>query len=230
MIGRGRRRGAPSLWPPTVDELVDGLGDRDPSVRAASARECGSRRVERAVPLLSERLIDPDRRVRGAAAGALGRIGGTRSAEALLQALRSSRLSGGRLARELARSAPDFFLEAALVRPENRKVRAALAITAGLRGRSSAVVEQLFALLEGDPAERAAACHALGGLHHTPAVPFLMDALFDPNPRVRHAAAVALTRLGAREPTRRAKGEDVRGRPPAHSHLLDHLRIWRRRT
>jgi HEAT repeat protein len=229
VIRRGRRR-APNLWPPTADELVDGLGDRDSSVRAASARECGSRGLERAVPLLSERLLDPDRRVRAAAAGALGRIGGARSAEALLRALRSGRLEAGRLARELARSAPDFFVEAALTRPENQQIRAALALTAGLRGRSSAVVEQLTALLEGDPAERAAACHALGALHHTPAVPFLMDALFDPSPRVRHAAAVGLTRLGAREPTRPAKGEDVpRRRQSARSHLLDHLRIWRRR-
>jgi HEAT repeat protein len=76
------------------------------------------------------------------------------------------------------------------------------------------VVEQLMALLEGDPTERAAACHALGSLHHEPAVPFLMDALFDPSPRVRHAAAIALTRLGAREPTRREKSEQVRKKPP----------------
>jgi HEAT repeat protein len=185
--------------------------------------------MEQAIPLLSERLLDPDRRVRAVAASALGRIGGGRSAEALLHALRTCRLGAGRLSRELARAAPDFFLESALVRPENRKIRATLALTAGLRGRSSAVAEQLLALLEGDPAERAAACHALGCLHHTPAVPFLMDALFDPSPRVRHAAAVALTRLGAREPTRRATGDDVGRRPATRSHLLDHLRIWRRK-
>src|SRR5205807_8951564 len=144
-------------------------------------------------------------------------------------AMRSGRLASGRLARELARSAPDFFLETALMRPENRQIRATLALTAGLRGRPLAVAEQLFALLEGDPTERAAACHALGGLHHTPAVPFLMDALFDPSPRVRHAAAVALTRLGAREPTP-ARKRDGRRPPAPRSHLLDHLRIWRRKT
>src|SRR5205823_4650624 len=135
---RGRGRSA-SLWPPSTDELVDGLGDRDWAVRAASARECGARGVEQAVPLLTERLLDPDRRVRGAAAGALGRIGGTRSAEALMRALRSGRLGAGRLARELARSAPDFFLEAALTRPENRQVRAALALTAGLRAATCSI-------------------------------------------------------------------------------------------
>jgi HEAT repeat protein len=185
--------------------------------------------MEHTIPLLSERMLDPDKRVRAAAASALGRIGGGRSSEALLHALRTCRLGAGRLARELARAAPDFFLEAALVRPENRVIRATLALTAGLRGRSSEVAEQLMALLEGDPAERAAACHALGSLHHAPAVPFLMDALFDPSPRVRHAAAVALTRLGAREPTRRERGDDARKRPPPRGHLLDHLRLWRRK-
>ena len=113
MSRRGRGRSA-SLWPPSTDELVDGLGDRDWAVRAASARECGARGVEQAVPLLTERLLDPDRRVRGAAAGALGRIGGTRSAEALMRALRSGRLGAGRLARELMRlgyhvEAQEFF-------------------------------------------------------------------------------------------------------------------------
>jgi HEAT repeat protein len=226
---RGRSGVATRAWAPAIDELIDGLGDRDASVRAASARACGQGRLEGAIPFLSERLLDPNRGVRASAAGALGRIGGARSADALLHALRTCRLGPGRLARELARSAPDFFLEAALMRPENRQIRAALALSAGLRGRSPRVAEQLLALLEGDPTERAAACHALGCLHYLPAVPFLMDALFDPSPRVRHAAAVALTRLGAREPTRRAKGDDVVQRPPTRSHLLDHLRIWRRK-
>jgi len=226
---RGRTGGTAGLWAPTVDEVVDGLRDRDPATRVASARACGVRGMEQTIPLLSERLVDPDRRVRAAAAHALGRIGGARSADALLHAMRTSRLGAGRLARELARAAPDFYLESALVTPENSKIRAALALTAGLSGRSSEVVEQLFALLEGDPAERAAACHALGALHHLPAVPLLMDALFDPSPRVRHAAAVALTRLGAREPTRGERRGDVRRRSPGRSHLLDHLRIWRRK-
>jgi HEAT repeat protein len=214
---------------PTADELVDRLADRDPAVRAASARACGTGRMEGAVPMLGERLIDPDPSVRAAAAGALGRIGGARSADALLRAVRTRQLGAGRLARELARSAPDFFLETALVRAENRDVRATLALAVGLRGHSTAVAEQLLALLGGDPAERAGACHALGVLHHTPAEPFLKDALLDPDPRVRQAAGVALARLQAGPPKPRARGEDLSERPPPRSHLLDHLRIWRRR-
>jgi HEAT repeat protein len=179
--------------------------------------------------MLGERLVDPDPSVRAAAARALGRIGGARSAEALVLAARASRLGAGRLARELARSAPDFFLETALVRPENRQIRATLALAAGLRGRSTAVAEQLLALLEGDPAERVVACHALGALRHAPAEPFLKEALRDPNPRVRQAAGVALARLAAGVLTGRASGEGLREQPRTRSHLLDHLRTWRRK-
>jgi HEAT repeat protein len=228
MSRHGRRGGAP-LRVPTADELVDGLADNDPAVRAASARACGTGRLEGSVPMLGERLIDPDPSVRAAAAGALGRIGGARSAEALLRALRTRQLGAGRLARELARSAPDFFLETALVRPENRQIRATLALAAGLRGRSTTVAEQLLALLEGDAEERTGACHALGVLHHTPAEPFLKSALADPDLCVRQAAGIALARLGAGPPQPRARVEDLRKQPRTRGHLLDHLRIWRRK-
>jgi HEAT repeat protein len=227
MSPNGHRGGTP-LRAPTADELVDGLADTDPAVRAASARACGTGLLEGAVPMLSERLIDPDPSVRSAAAGALGRIGGARSAEALLRALRMRQLGAGRLARELARSAPDFFLETALLRPENRHVRATLALAAGLRGRSTVVAEQLLTLLQGDSAERAGACHALGALRHSPAEPSLKNALHDPDPRVRQAAGIALARLGAVPPRRRAKGEELGRQPRPRGHLLDHLRIWRR--
>jgi HEAT repeat protein len=91
------------------------------------------------------------------------------------------------------------------------------------------VAEQLLVLLEGDSAERAGACHALGALHHTPAEPSLKNALLDPDPRVRQAAGIALARLAAGPPGRRAKGEDLGKRPRPRGHLLDHLRIWRRK-
>jgi HEAT repeat protein len=154
--------------------------------------------MEPAVPLLAERLVDPDRRVRGAAAGALGRIGGGRAAEALLRALRGGRVPPGRLIRELARSAPDHFLENAMERPENRQARAGLALASGLRARPSPIAGTLYDLLGGSEQERVAACHAFGALGYTEAVPVLMDTLFDRSPRVRQASRRALNRLGAR--------------------------------
>ncbi len=182
------------------DAVVDGLAHPDPRVRAASARSCGAARLEGAVPLLAERLLDPDRRVRGAAAAALGRIGGARSADVLLRALRTCRVPTGRLIRELARSAPDRYLEAAMERAENRQSRAALAIAAALRTHPIPIAGTLYELMRGTEAERAAACHAFGALGYTEAAPVLMDTLFDRSPRVQQAARGALNRLGARLP------------------------------
>src|SRR5207237_10582663 len=74
--GRGRMGGTASLWAPTVDEVVDGLRDRDPATRVASARACGVRRMEQTITLLSERLVDTERGGRADAARATGRISG----------------------------------------------------------------------------------------------------------------------------------------------------------
>jgi hypothetical protein len=210
----GRRRTGP-LEGRGVAEAIDGLVDPDPQVRAASVRRCGTARMEPAILLLRERLIDPERSVRGAAAAALGRIGGGRSSDALLRALRTHRLATGRLVRELARSAPDFYLEAALAHPQNRPLRPALALAAGLRGPSSTGAGALTAMLEGSEAERAAACHALGTLRYSPAVPLLVDSLLDESPCVRQAAGRALIRLGAPEPVREALGDVFHRMPPA---------------
>jgi hypothetical protein len=210
----GRRRTGP-LEARGVAEAIDGLVDPDPQVRVASVRRCGAARMEPAILLLRERLIDPERSVRGAAAAALGRIGGGRSSDALLRALRTHRLAPGRIVRELARAAPDFYLEAALEQPENRQVRAALALATGLRGPSATGTGALTAMLEGAEAERAAACHALGTLKHAPAVPLLVDSLLDESPCVRQAAGRALIRLGAPEPVREALGDVFHRRPPA---------------
>lgn len=186
------------LLPPGTHDLVEGLADQDPKVRASSARRCGRPDLEVAVPLLGERLVDPDRSVRQAAAGALGRIGGGRSSDALLSALHACHLPAGRLARELARSAPDFYLEIALVSPENQAVRAGLAIAAGLRGRATAI-DALVPVLQGSAVERAAAVHALGALGDERVIPLLTDQLRDPSPSVRFAAGRAVTRVRLRQ-------------------------------
>jgi HEAT repeat protein len=202
---RRRRRNTINTAPGLEDAVVGGLTNPDPAVRAASARSCGAARLEAAVPLLAARLLDPDPGVRGAAAGALGRIGGARSADALLRALRTRRGPAGRLIRELARSAPDHYLESALERPENRPLRAALAVAAGLRPCPTPIARMLYELLDdGTEAERVAACHAFGALGYTEAVPVLLDTLFDRSSSVRHAARGALNRLGARVPVTEA--------------------------
>ncbi len=195
---KARRRGADTEA--LGEHVVDGLRHPDPRIRAASVRSCGAAQLEGAVPLLGERLLDPHPGVRAAAAGALGRIGGAWSADALMRAARTRRVPAGRLARELARSAPDLYLESALRLPENRDVRAVLALAAGLRGRSTTVAGILVELLTGSEAERAAAYHALGAVGGPDAVPLLIDGLFDRSPCVRKSVRGALNRLGARVP------------------------------
>jgi HEAT repeat protein len=194
-----RRRAA--AIPDVSEGILDGLRHPDPAVRAASLMSCGSARIEAALPLLAERLLDPHPRVRAAAAFALGRIGGARAADALLRAARTRRVPAGRLARELARSAPDHYLEAALQQPENRRVRPVLALAAGLRERSTAIGPLLFEMARGSEPDRTAAYHALGALGGDKAVLLLIDALFDPCPRARQSARGALRRLGALAPS-----------------------------
>jgi HEAT repeat protein len=223
-----RRRGAAHARM-VDDSALDGLRHPDPRVRAASVRTCGAVHGEAAVLLLSERLLDPEPRVRAAAAGALGRIGGARSADALLRAARTRRLPAGRLARELARCAPDHYLEAALTRPENRGARAVLALAAGLRGRSSRVGGVLVELLRGGEDERAAAYHALGAVGGPDVVPLLIDGLFDRSPCVRQSARGALYRLGALVRVPDAMRERPGSRPsPGRRTLLPGRRPSRR--
>jgi HEAT repeat protein len=213
-----RRRATPTSG--VSDAMLDGLRHPDPAVRAASIRSCGSARLEAAVPLLTDRLHDPHPGVRAAAARALGRIGGGRAADALLRAARARRVPAGRLARELARCAPDHYLEAALQQAENRGVRPLLALAAGLRGRAIAIQPLLVEMTGGSGPERTAAYHALGALGGDQAVPVLIDALFDPDPRARQSARGALRRLGALAPEHAEAGGRPAPRPGGLRRLL----------
>ena len=214
LVGRGDGR-----VPGVAEDVLDGLRHPDPEVRAAGARRCGAARLEAAVPLLAERLLDPHPRVRAAAAGALGRIGGARAADALLRAARTRRLAAGRLARELARAAPDHYLEPALQRPENRGVRPVLALAAGLRGRSIEIGPLLIEMAGGSDEERAAAYHALGALGDEGVIPLLIDALFDPSSRAQRSARRALQRLGALAPASPASGSGQAPQPAGRRRL-----------
>ena len=193
-----RRRATPTSG--VSDDMLDGLRHPDPDVRAASIHSCGTARLEAALPLLADRLLDPHPRVRAAAARALGQVGGARAADALVRAARTRRVPAGRLARELARCAPDHYLEAALQQAGNRGVRPLLALAAGLRGRTIAIQPLLIEMAGGSEPERTAAYHALGALGDEKVVPLLIDALFDPGPRARQSARGALRRLGALAP------------------------------
>src|SRR3989442_15545501 len=90
-----------------------------------------------AAPWLPSLVLAHEPVVRHAAAKALGKIGGTRSAEALLRAIQR-RGPTPTLIVELARAAPDLFLETALCVPQRTGVKGAVAVAAGLRRRPAA--------------------------------------------------------------------------------------------
>jgi HEAT repeat protein len=171
-----------------ADDVVDHLTAKSVNERVASARTIGGLRMYDATSWLSPLLAARDRKVADAAARALGKIGGTQSAAALLKAIQRR---GGqrRLVAELARSAPDLFVEVALDGPLRPGVRPALAIAAGLRRRRTATAPLIALLQRGSRRERAISCRALGWIGATTAIPALRAALYDPDWKVRISAS-----------------------------------------
>jgi len=180
-----------------ADGVVERLAAKSPQQRVQSARIVGALRMYEAVPWVAQLLDSRDRSVSDAAARALGRIGGTGSARALIKAISRKGLNR-RLVAELARAAPDLLVESALAEPQPQSVRPALAIAAGLRRRRAAV-GPLIALLEnGSRRERVISCRALGWIGARNAVPIIAAALQDRDWKIRMSAVKALGALRAR--------------------------------
>jgi HEAT repeat protein len=180
-----------------ADRAVERLASKNPQDRARSARLVGALRMYEAAPWVAEMLDARDRSVWDAAARALGLIGGGASATALLKAIHRRGLNR-RLVAELARSAPDLFVESALRLPQPQAVRPALAIAAGLRRRRAAVAPLLELMEHGSRRERVISIRALGWIKATSATPMLIEALQDRDWKIRLSAAKALGRLRAR--------------------------------
>jgi hypothetical protein len=179
-----------------ADELIDQLAAKSVHERAAGARLVGALRLNEAVPWVVPMLSAKDVSVASAAARALGRIGGVACASALLTAIQRRGLNR-RLVAELARGAPDQFVETALAETQRPGVRPALAIAAGLRRRRTAT-SALIALLErGSRKEKVISCRALGWIGAATAVPVIEDALDDKDWKIRMSAAKALGALHA---------------------------------
>jgi len=180
-----------------TDQVIERLAAKSPQQRARSARMVGALRLYDGVPWLAGLLDSRDRGVADAAARALGRIGGANSARALITSIQRRGLNR-RLVAELARSAPDMFIESALGEPQRPSVRPALAMAAGLRRRAAAV-RPLLALLEhGSRRERVITCRALGWIGSGTAVPAIRELLQDQDWKIRMSAAKALGALRAR--------------------------------
>lgn len=198
-----------------ADVVVGRLAAKGSGDRRQSAQVLGALRMSEALAWLAPLLGSPNRAVSDAAARALGRIGGARASEILLHAIMRSGLRR-MLVAELARAAPDLFLEVALSEQQKSGVKAGAALAAGLRRRQTAVGPLLALLMSGGQRERAIACRALGWIGSPVALPALTSALDDPEWKVRLAAAKALRRftpgVAAAELERRLMDQNARVR------------------
>ena len=175
---------------------VDELSARSVGARKTSVRFLGAMHIESAVPWIAPLLRSGDRALFESAARSLGRIGGLRSAAALLNAVHRTGMRRI-LITELARAAPDLFLETALSEALRPGLVQAAAIAAGLRRRRTALGPLLALLRHGTRRERAIACRSLGWIGDASATATLIGALDDEEWRVRMSAARALGTLRA---------------------------------
>lgn len=179
-----------------ADRVIERLSAKGVRDRVTAARITGALRIHEATPWLGPLLYARDPAVADAAARALGRIGGTRSASALLLAIRRRGVSR-RFVAELARAAPDLFVEVALQDRHRPPVGPALAIAAGLRRRHTAIGQLMSLVQEGSRRERMIACRALGWIGARTAIPVISEALADRDWKIKVSAAKALGSLHA---------------------------------
>ena len=202
-----------------ADDTVERLSAKSIHDRVASARLIGALRMYDAVSWLSPLLAARDRSVADSAARSLGRIGGARSAAMLVAAIQRRGVHR-RLVAELARAAPDLFIETALGEQQRPGVRPALAIAAGLRRRRTAISPLIRLLQTGSRKERVISCRALGWIGAESAIGMIEEALDDRDWKIRMSAAKALGALQAGSSRRRLEGlyadRNTRVRKAAH--------------
>jgi len=179
-----------------IDGAIERLGSAGVQHRVGAARTIGALRLHDAVSRVAPLLSARERPVSDAAARALGRIGGAQSANALLRAIHHGRVSR-RFVAELARSAPDLFVESALAASFRPGVRSALALAAGLRRRRTASTHLISLVQRGSSRERVIGCRALGWIGASTAIPVITAALNERDWKLRVSAAKALGALGA---------------------------------
>jgi HEAT repeat protein len=198
LLSAMRRSGA-------ADAVIDGLASRESIIRARSARIAGALRMEEVVPWLAPLLWSKASAVRESAARALARIGGLRSADALLIALQQLGPKPSLIV-ALARAAPDLYLEAVLGGSQPRAVQPAVAMAAGLRGHRTATAALILQLRSGGRRARTASCRALGWLGAPAGVPELTLALEHRDWRIRMSAAKALGAIPSYRPGPQLRG------------------------
>ena len=176
--------------------ILDALAEPEAIRRERSARIAGALRLDAATPWLAGLLTAREGRVRLAACRALGRLGGVAATEYLIAGLRARRVNQSRLVIEMARSAPDLYLESCLNLPKNASVRPSLVAALALRRRRTALQVMRRLVVSGSQRERTYACRALAWLRDPSSSEAVVQALEHRSWRVRQAAARTLGQLG----------------------------------
>jgi len=189
------------IGPTGVAALLDAVAIGGPRVKGHAFAAAWRRRplLARLLPMAIADLADPDPRVRRQAAGAVGLAGIGRhdAAAALEKALRDPSpevvqavaLALARLGPEAQAALPALLTIARQTKPSSVDLLTALG---GMGPAAKDALPALRARLGEDPE---AVAHALGRLGPA-AIPTLVAALGHADPRVRHAAARALSYLG----------------------------------
>ncbi|HEX6488736.1 MAG TPA: HEAT repeat domain-containing protein [Candidatus Dormibacteraeota bacterium] len=201
VAGRLTRRSAAvrrlrvAIGPQARGLLLDLLAAEQPATRRRGAQLCGALELEEAVPWLELCLADRDRGVREASARALGRIGGARSAQALLNAFAHDLLPWFRLTVELAKAAPHLYLEQEVARTFWAHERPALIAAMGLRNPAAGGADFLAAVPISGPRDMIAACHVLARAGAWAPGSWVAALRDHSDHRVREAAERALRRI-----------------------------------
>jgi HEAT repeat protein len=176
-------------------ELVNSLVSPDPDVRIAAARLCAALRLTDAVPWLGDLMNDPNPKVREAAIRALGRSGGHRAVDLLMEAI--DRIPLFRLAIELSRAASDLDIELLIRKPPSLQAAVVTVLACGLR-KDRLRVNLLLGIAHDRrwPSEvRVAACRALAMIGDPATAGGIADLTAEPDPSVQEAAVKAHRRF-----------------------------------
>lgn len=194
---RARRLELALMRTGSTDRIVGRLAASNASLQVQSLRVIGALRIDSATAWVIPMLDADALAVREAAARALGRIGGSSCAAALLRTIQT-RGANRIVVTELARCAPDQFLEATIKDSSAQGVKLAAIIATGLRGSRAAIAPLAALLANGSTLERISACRALSWIGSAAAIAAVSAAQSDVQPAVRAAAGKALQALMAR--------------------------------
>lgn len=203
----------------TMDGLIGLLASSDNAGLRNSAVEALERLESRGIPLLLERLKDPDHDVRKFVADILGNIGDRSSIPALVEALRDPDANVSAAAAENLGKIGDPRAAAPLVEALGTgDVWFRYSVLGALTRIGEPVPFSVFAPLVSDTLLKRPVLECLGAVGDRDAVPVLLDALQDRVRAAREAAACALSRLRGRLPAVYVREMDdllagLRGKP-----------------